>query len=67
MAFLRWPRVVEWHQVASGATPGRHGSDEITLYDALGVASEDVAAAAHVYARAVEVGRGVELPIPGRL
>jgi alanine dehydrogenase len=64
---LRWPRVLELHEVVSGAATGRPDASAITLYDALGVASEDVACAAHVYQQAVAQGRGVELPVPARL
>ena len=64
---LRWPNVVELRHVVSGVVPGRRRAEDITLYNALGVASEDVAAAAHVYQQAKEQGRGVELPIPASL
>jgi ornithine cyclodeaminase len=64
---LRWPRVLELRQIVSGSALGRHTAEEITLFDALGVASEDVACAAHVCQQAAALGYGVELPIPGRL
>ena len=35
-------------QVLIGEAPGRESDDEITLFDALGLAVEDVAAAAYV-------------------
>lgn len=61
---LRWPNVLELRHVVSGMMRGRRSAEAVTLYDALGVASEDVAAAAHVYQRARQQGIGVELPIP---
>ena len=35
-----------------GKAPGRTADDEITIYDALGLAIEDVASAKYVYERA---------------
>ena len=64
---LRWSTVLELQDIVSGARPGRRDTAEITLFDALGVAAEDVACAAHVYQQAVATGRGVELPIPARV
>jgi ornithine cyclodeaminase/alanine dehydrogenase-like protein (mu-crystallin family) len=64
---LRWPNVVELRHVVSGVLPGRPNRESITLYNALGVASEDVAAAAYVFQHAREAGCGVELPIPASL
>jgi ornithine cyclodeaminase/alanine dehydrogenase-like protein (mu-crystallin family) len=63
---LRWNRVHELATVVSGATKGRTSPEEITLFDSLGVASEDVAAASVVLQRAREQGRGVSVPIPER-
>jgi ornithine cyclodeaminase/alanine dehydrogenase-like protein (mu-crystallin family) len=61
---LRWHRVHELSQVVSGVTPGRTNADEITLFDSLGVASEDVATASYVLKKAREQGRGREVDIP---
>jgi ornithine cyclodeaminase/alanine dehydrogenase-like protein (mu-crystallin family) len=61
---LRWGRVHELAQVVSGAVPGRANAAEITLFDSLGVASEDVAAAAYVLQKARQQGRGREVDIP---
>ncbi len=61
---LRWHRVHELSQIVSGAVPGRAGPDEITLFDSLGVASEDVAAAAYVLQKARERNMGREVDIP---
>jgi len=48
-------------EVLAGMRPGRTSPDEVTLFKSLGVAVEDVAAAAYVYARACseEVGTWV--------
>jgi ornithine cyclodeaminase/alanine dehydrogenase-like protein (mu-crystallin family) len=61
---LRWQTVLGLHQLTSGAMSGRKHAEEITLYNALGVASEDVAVAAKAYAQACAQGIGVELAIP---
>ncbi len=44
--------------VLSGALPGRLRADDITLYKSLGLVIEDLAAAAHIIARAEAEGRG---------
>lgn len=58
-----WSRVVDVAQVVVGHTPGRHSSDEITLFKSNGVAIEDVAVGAKVYELARERGVGREVPI----
>ncbi len=58
---LSWDRVHELHEVVSGALPGRQGPEEITLFKSLGLALEDIAVAARVYALARERGIGEEL------
>jgi ornithine cyclodeaminase/alanine dehydrogenase-like protein (mu-crystallin family) len=45
-------------EVLAGLAPGRASADEITLFKSLGLAVEDLAAAAYVYARARETGAG---------
>jgi ornithine cyclodeaminase/alanine dehydrogenase-like protein (mu-crystallin family) len=45
-------------EVLIGARPGRASEAEITLFKSLGLAVEDLAAAAHVYRRARETGAG---------
>lgn len=45
-------------EVAAGLREGRRSADEVTLFKSLGIAVEDVAAAAAVYARARETGVG---------
>ena len=51
----------ELADVVSGRRPGRRSEREITVFDSTGTALEDVAAAAVVYERAVDAGRGFEL------
>lgn len=60
---LSWARVVELSRIASGAVSGRPSRDAITQFNSLGVAAEDIAAAAAVVTRAKREGRGVKLPI----
>ena len=43
--------------LVTGATPGRQADDEITLFDTVGFALEDVAIATLAYARLVELGK----------
>ena len=52
----------ELGEVLIGAHPGRTARDEITLFKSLGLALEDLAAAAHVYqkARAQHAGAWIE-------
>ena len=58
-----WARAVELQSVITGETSGRSSDDSITLFDALGVSTEDLAAAAVVFKKAKEQGFGVELPM----
>jgi ornithine cyclodeaminase len=45
-------------EVLTGAAPGRADDHEITLFKSLGLAAEDLAAAAHVYSKAKRQGVG---------
>lgn len=45
-------------EVLTGAHPGRRSADEITLFKSLGLAIEDLAAAAHVYQKAQAANAG---------
>ena len=58
---LDWLEVHELAEVVGGETAGRQHDDDIIVFKSLGIASEDVAAAAFVHERAVERGVGVEL------
>ena len=48
----------ELGEVVIGARPGRAHANEITLFKSLGLAIEDLAAAQHVFARALASGSG---------
>jgi alanine dehydrogenase len=58
---LDWLEVHELAEVVGGETPGRQHADDIVVFKSLGIASEDLAAAAFAYERAVERGAGLEL------
>lgn len=58
-----WHRVYELADIVSGLEAARQSPEEITLYKGVGIALEDIAAAAHVYALAREQGIGEELDI----
>src|SRR5205823_11984869 len=53
----------ELGEVLSGAAPGRTSEEEITVYESMGHAVEDAAAAWLVYRRAVDQGSGVRVPL----
>jgi ornithine cyclodeaminase/alanine dehydrogenase-like protein (mu-crystallin family) len=48
----------ELGELLTGTAPGRAGPDEITIFESLGLAIEDLAAARLAYAAAREAGRG---------
>ncbi len=45
-------------EVLTGAAPGRRAEREITVFESLGLAVEDLAAAAHLYRKASQSGAG---------
>jgi ornithine cyclodeaminase/alanine dehydrogenase-like protein (mu-crystallin family) len=45
-------------EVLTGAAPGRRDAREITLFESLGLAVEDLAAAAHLYRKASRLDAG---------
>ncbi len=51
----------ELGEVLVGTRPGRTSPDEITVFKSLGLAAEDLAAAAHVHRRAAETASGTWL------
>jgi ornithine cyclodeaminase/alanine dehydrogenase-like protein (mu-crystallin family) len=53
----------ELGDVLLGRVAGRRSPDEITLFESLGIAVEDLAAAHHVYARALATASGVCVPL----
>ena len=58
---LTWERVKEFRYVVNQETNGRRSESDITVFKSLGLAIEDVAAAAVVYRKAVEQKKGKEL------
>jgi ornithine cyclodeaminase len=52
-------------EVLAGTLPGRRNADEITLFNSLGVAIEDLAAANHVLTEARERGIGTRVALGG--
>ena len=50
-------------EVVAGLKPGREADEEITLFKSVGLAVQDAATAARVYALAREAGVGVEIEI----
>ena len=52
------PVRAELGELLTGAAPGRAGNDEITLFESLGLAAEDLAAASYVYDKATRLGAG---------
>jgi len=58
---LAWEQVAELGDVVAGAAPGRRSDQEITLFESLGIALEDVATMHLVYERAKASGRGEEI------
>ena len=59
---FRWDMVHELRDVVAGRIPGRLSTQGVTLFESMGVALEDIAAADLVYWKAREQGIGVELP-----
>jgi alanine dehydrogenase len=55
--------VGELGELLLGKIPGRRSPDEITLFKSLGLAIEDVAAARHVYRKALGEGIGTEVEL----
>ena len=57
---LTWERVRELRYIIGGQMQGRTNDEQITLFKSLGIAIEDIAAAAVVYRKAKEQKRGRE-------
>lgn len=53
----------ELGEVLLGTAAGRRSTSEITLFESLGIAIEDLAAAHYIYARARASGAGVSAPL----
>jgi ornithine cyclodeaminase/alanine dehydrogenase-like protein (mu-crystallin family) len=60
---LRWDQVLELSDVVDGRFPSRTSPEQITLFESLGLALEDVAMAGELIRRAREQGRGEALEI----
>jgi len=60
--FTRDHARLEMGEILAGREPGRLGG-EVTLFKSLGLAIEDVAAAALAYRRAKEAGRGIQVEL----
>jgi ornithine cyclodeaminase/alanine dehydrogenase-like protein (mu-crystallin family) len=59
---FRWDMVHELRDVVSGRVPGRPSDQSLTLFESMGIALEDIAAAQLVYRKAKDQGVGQELP-----
>ena len=59
---FRWDMAHELRNVVAGRAPGRLTPEGVTLFESMGVALEDIAAADLVYRKAREQGIGQELP-----
>ncbi len=59
---FRWDLVCELQDVIAGRVAGRPNDPALTLFESMGVALEDIAAAQLVYRKAREQGIGQELP-----
>jgi ornithine cyclodeaminase len=53
-------------QILTGKIPGRTSPEEVTLFESLGLAAEDVSAADHIYRKAIEKGMGTLVELGGR-
>ncbi len=58
--------VGELGEVLLGRVPGRRAPEERTLFESLGIAVEDLAAAHHVWRAALSADRGVAVELGGR-
>ena len=52
------PVRAELGELLTGTAPGRSGDDEITVFESLGLAAEDLAAASFLYQKATRLGVG---------
>ncbi|HET9235374.1 MAG TPA: ornithine cyclodeaminase family protein, partial [Candidatus Eisenbacteria bacterium] len=53
-------------EVVLGKVAGRGADDEVTVFKSLGVAVEDLAAAHHIYKKAVATSRGIQADLGGK-
>ena len=55
----------ELGEVLLGKVEGRRSPEEITVFESLGLAIEDLAAVSHIYRRATETGKGTRVELGG--
>lgn len=53
----------ELGELVAGTRPGRTGAEQITLFDSVGLAIQDIATAAHLVAAATAAGIGTTVPL----
>lgn len=59
---LVWADVVELGQIVAAHQEGRRDAKDVTLFESLGVAIEDLAVARRVYESALQSGAAEQLP-----
>jgi ornithine cyclodeaminase/alanine dehydrogenase-like protein (mu-crystallin family) len=59
--WLDWDQVPELSSIIAGQTRGRQSDAEITIFESQGLGLQDVAAAALVFQKATEAGRGEQI------
>jgi ornithine cyclodeaminase/alanine dehydrogenase len=59
-----WSRAVALADIVAGTAPGRADDRQITLFESLGIGLWDIAAANHVYDRAIAAGVGRDIALP---
>ena len=59
-----WSRAVLLSDIVTGKVKGRTSADQITLFESLGIALWDIAAANHIYDKCVKENRGKEIDLP---
>jgi ornithine cyclodeaminase/alanine dehydrogenase-like protein (mu-crystallin family) len=59
-----WSRATLLSDIVAGKKPGRTSDDQITLFESLGIALWDIAAANYVFDQCVKTGRGKEIDLP---
>jgi ornithine cyclodeaminase/alanine dehydrogenase-like protein (mu-crystallin family) len=59
-----WSRALLLSDIVTGKTPGRTSDDQITLFESLGIALWDMAAANYVYDACMKSGRGRDVDLP---
>jgi ornithine cyclodeaminase/alanine dehydrogenase-like protein (mu-crystallin family) len=60
-----WSHVVELGSILAGQNAGRTGDNQITVFESMGIALEDVAVARYIYDRAREQGLGQTVQFGG--